>query len=87
MNRREFMKSASATAVATGTGVAAPAVFSPAKAQARNEVAMRTWPGFLVRMGAKRPEYTESLLPPMGDLPRLRAVVASLPNRGGRRLS
>jgi peptide/nickel transport system substrate-binding protein len=37
MNRREFMKSASATAVATGTGVAAPAVFSPAKAQARNE--------------------------------------------------
>ena len=31
---------------------------------------MRTWPGFLVRMGAKRPEYTESLLPPMGDLPR-----------------
>lgn len=37
MNRREFMKSASATAVASGTGVAAPAVFSPAKAQARNE--------------------------------------------------
>lgn len=37
MNRREFMKSASATAVASGAGVAAPAVFSPAKAQARNE--------------------------------------------------
>ncbi|MFG1358447.1 ABC transporter substrate-binding protein [Xanthobacter pseudotagetidis] len=37
MNRREFMKSASATALASGTGVAAPAVFSPAKAQARNE--------------------------------------------------
>ena len=37
MNRREFMTSASVTAVATGAGVAAPAVFSPAKAQARNE--------------------------------------------------
>ncbi|MET3352129.1 UNVERIFIED_ORG: peptide/nickel transport system substrate-binding protein [Xanthobacter viscosus] len=37
MNRREFVKSASATAVVTGTGVAAPAVFSSAQAQARNE--------------------------------------------------
>ncbi|MFG1349862.1 ABC transporter substrate-binding protein [Xanthobacter autotrophicus] len=37
MNRREFVKSASVTAVATGTGVAAPAVFSSAQAQARNE--------------------------------------------------
>ncbi|MFS8038578.1 ABC transporter substrate-binding protein [Xanthobacter sp. AM11] len=37
MNRREFMKSASATAVASGAGVAAPAVFSSAQAQARNE--------------------------------------------------
>ncbi|WP_132028667.1 ABC transporter substrate-binding protein [Aquabacter spiritensis] len=37
MNRREFLQSASATAVATGTGVAAPAVFSPARAQGRAE--------------------------------------------------
>lgn len=37
MNRREFMKSASVTAVTTGAGVAAPAVFSPAKADARKE--------------------------------------------------
>ncbi|MEW6125110.1 MAG: ABC transporter substrate-binding protein [Pseudomonadota bacterium] len=37
MNRREFLQTASATAAATGTAVAAPAVFSPAKAQARNE--------------------------------------------------
>lgn len=36
MNRREFMKSASVTALATG-GVAAPAVFSPAEAQSRAE--------------------------------------------------
>jgi len=37
MNRREFMKSASATAVAAGTGVTAPAVFTSAEAQARAE--------------------------------------------------
>lgn len=36
MNRREFMKSASVTALATGS-VAAPAVFSPAEAQGRAE--------------------------------------------------
>ena len=37
MNRREFMKSASVTAVTTSAGVTAPAVFSPAKADARKE--------------------------------------------------
>ncbi|WP_029002844.1 ABC transporter substrate-binding protein [Azorhizobium doebereinerae] len=37
MNRREFLTSASATAAAAGATVAAPAVFSPAKAQARAE--------------------------------------------------
>ncbi|OYX14469.1 MAG: ABC transporter substrate-binding protein [Rhizobiales bacterium 32-66-8] len=37
MNRREFMKSASATAVAAGTGVTAPSVFTSAEAQARAE--------------------------------------------------
>ncbi|GGF72784.1 ABC transporter substrate-binding protein [Azorhizobium oxalatiphilum] len=37
MNRREFLTSASATAAAAGAAVTAPAVFSPAKAQARNE--------------------------------------------------
>ncbi len=37
MNRREFLQSASATAAASGAAVAVPAVFSPAKAQSRNE--------------------------------------------------
>ena len=37
MNRREFLQSASVTAVASGGAVAAPAVFSPARAQGRNE--------------------------------------------------
>ncbi len=37
MNRREFLTSTSATAAAAGAAVAAPAIFSPAKAQARNE--------------------------------------------------
>jgi peptide/nickel transport system substrate-binding protein len=37
MNRRDFMKTASATAVTTATGVSAPAVFSSAQAQARQE--------------------------------------------------
>jgi peptide/nickel transport system substrate-binding protein len=36
MNRREFLKSASATAIASAT-IAAPAVWSPAKAQSRQE--------------------------------------------------
>src|SRR3954468_15305697 len=37
MNRRQFLRSASATVVAAGTGVAVPAIWSPAKAQARQE--------------------------------------------------
>ncbi|BAF87509.1 twin-arginine translocation pathway signal precursor [Azorhizobium caulinodans ORS 571] len=37
MNRREFLTTASATAAAAGAAVSAPAVFSPAKAQARSE--------------------------------------------------
>ncbi|RJF88941.1 twin-arginine translocation signal domain-containing protein [Oleomonas cavernae] len=37
MNRREFLKTASATAVAAGSGIAAPAIFSPARADARSE--------------------------------------------------
>ena len=37
MNRRQFLRSASATAVAAGTGMAMPAVWSPAKAQGRQE--------------------------------------------------
>ncbi len=37
MNRREFLTTASTTAAAAGAAVSAPAVFSPAKAQARSE--------------------------------------------------
>lgn len=37
MRRRDFVKSASAAAVAAGVGVAAPAVLSPARAQSRQE--------------------------------------------------
>ncbi len=37
MDRRDFLKSVSATAAVTSAGVAAPAVFSPAKAQSRAE--------------------------------------------------
>ncbi|MFG1421446.1 ABC transporter substrate-binding protein [Roseixanthobacter liquoris] len=37
MNRREFLKTASVTATASAAGVAAPAVFSSAQAQARSE--------------------------------------------------
>ena len=37
MNRRQFLRSASATAVAAGTGMARPAIWSPAKAQGRQE--------------------------------------------------
>src|ERR1700761_7460685 len=37
MKRRDFLKSASVAAVAAGAGVAAPAVWSPARAQARQE--------------------------------------------------
>jgi peptide/nickel transport system substrate-binding protein len=37
MDRRDFLKSASATAIAAGTGLAAPAIWSPAKADARSE--------------------------------------------------
>ena len=37
MNRRQFLRSASATAVAAGTGMAMPAVWSPARAQGRQE--------------------------------------------------
>src|ERR1041384_6245331 len=37
MDRRHFLKSASATAVAAGAGLAAPAIWSPAKADARAE--------------------------------------------------
>jgi peptide/nickel transport system substrate-binding protein len=37
MNRRDFLKSTSLTALAAGSGVAAPAVWSPAKAQSRQE--------------------------------------------------
>ncbi|OZA77748.1 MAG: ABC transporter substrate-binding protein, partial [Azorhizobium sp. 39-67-5] len=37
MNRREFLKTASVTATASAAGVAAPAVFSSAQAQARAE--------------------------------------------------
>ena len=37
MNRRKFLKSASLAAVATGSGLAAPAIWSPAKADARQE--------------------------------------------------
>jgi peptide/nickel transport system substrate-binding protein len=37
VKRREFLASASAVAVAAGAGVAAPAIWSPARAQARQE--------------------------------------------------
>src|SRR6187399_917 len=37
MNRRQFLRSASATAVAAGAGMAMPAVWSPAEAQGRQE--------------------------------------------------
>src|SRR6201996_2256657 len=37
MKRRDFLKSASVAAVAAGAGVSAPAVWSPARAQARQE--------------------------------------------------
>ncbi len=37
MDRRRFLHSASLTALAAGTGVAAPAIWSPAKADARQE--------------------------------------------------
>ena len=37
MDRRGFLKSASVTALAAGAGVAAPAIWSPAKADARSE--------------------------------------------------
>jgi peptide/nickel transport system substrate-binding protein len=37
MHRRDFLKSASAAALAAGSGVAAPAIWSPAKADARQE--------------------------------------------------
>ncbi len=37
MDRRKFLQSASVTALAAGTGVAAPAIWSPAKADARSE--------------------------------------------------
>ncbi|PWR23799.1 ABC transporter substrate-binding protein [Zavarzinia compransoris] len=37
MNRRDFLKTASTAAVVAGTGVAAPAILSPARADARKE--------------------------------------------------
>src|SRR5713101_6474968 len=37
MDRRDFLKSASVTALAAGSGMAAPAIWSPAKADARQE--------------------------------------------------
>jgi peptide/nickel transport system substrate-binding protein len=37
MQRREFLKSASATALTVGAGLSAPAIWSPAKAQSRQE--------------------------------------------------
>jgi peptide/nickel transport system substrate-binding protein len=37
MHRRDFLKSASVAALATGSGIAAPAIWSPAKADARSE--------------------------------------------------
>lgn len=37
MNRRDFLKTASTAAVVAGTGIAAPAIISPARADARKE--------------------------------------------------
>jgi len=37
VDRRDFLKSASVTALATGSGIAAPAIWSPAKADARQD--------------------------------------------------
>jgi peptide/nickel transport system substrate-binding protein len=37
MNRREFLKSASVTAIAAGAGITAPAMFTSARAQSRQE--------------------------------------------------
>lgn len=37
MDRRDFLKSASVTALTAGSGIAAPAIWSPAKADARSE--------------------------------------------------
>ena len=37
MRRRDFLKAASAASLAAAAGVAAPAVWSPARAQARKD--------------------------------------------------
>jgi peptide/nickel transport system substrate-binding protein len=63
MNRREFLKSASVTAIAAGAGITAPAMFTSARAQSRQEtILVVTGPNnFDIHgVGTNRPGYEVS---------------------------